>query len=60
MLANQVEAQILPDGVQDELTPHYHAVVVNNILTCAESCTELGLSLEARTLEALRQMAQYQ
>jgi hypothetical protein len=59
-LANQVEEQILPDGVQDELTPHYHAVVVNNILTCAESCAELGLALEDRTLDTLRKMVRYQ
>jgi hypothetical protein len=59
-LATQVEEQILPDGVQDELTPHYHAVVVNNILTCAESVSELGLSLEQRTLDTLRKMARYQ
>ena len=59
-LANQVEEQILPDGVQDELTPHYHTVVVNNILTCAESCAELGLALETRTLDTLRQMVRYQ
>ena len=59
-LAQQVEEQILPDGVQDELTPHYHAVVVNNILTCAESCAKLGLSLETRTLNTLRKMLRYQ
>ena len=59
-LAQQVEEQILPDGVQDELTPHYHAVVVNNILTCAESCSRLGLSLETRTLDTLRMMLHYQ
>jgi hypothetical protein len=59
-LATQVEEQILPDGVQDELTPHYHAVVVNNILTCAESCAELDLALEDRTLDTLRQMVRYQ
>lgn len=56
----QVAAQVLPDGVQDELTPHYHAVVVNNILTCAESCAALGLSLEPRTLDTLRKMVRYQ
>ena len=59
-LATQVEEQILPDGVQDELTPHYHAVVVNNILTCAESVNELGLSLEQRTLDTLHKMVRYQ
>ncbi|HAA74115.1 TPA: hypothetical protein DCE37_03215 [Candidatus Latescibacteria bacterium] len=59
-LGNQVEEQILPDGVQDELTPHYHSVVVNNILTCAESCASLGLSLKQRTLNTLRRMLRYQ
>lgn len=59
-LAVQVEEQILPDGVQDELTPHYHSVVVNNILTCAESCVKLGLTLEQRTLDTLRKMVRYQ
>jgi|TARA_B100001964_G_scaffold207831_1_gene240001 hypothetical protein len=59
-LGAQVEEQILPDGVQDELTPHYHSVVVNNILTCAESCSKLGLSLEPRTLDTLRRMVRYQ
>ena len=59
-LATQVEEQILLDGVQDELTPHYHAVVVNNILTCAESVNELGLSLEQRTLDTLHKMVRYQ
>lgn len=59
-LAKQVEEQILPDGVQDELTPHYHAVVINNILTCAESCRKLGLDLEPRTLDTLRKLVRYQ
>jgi hypothetical protein len=59
-LAHQVEEQVLPDGVQDELTPHYHAVVVNNILACAQSCAELGLCFETRTLDTLRQMVRYQ
>ncbi len=59
-LGQQVAQQILPDGVQDELTPHYHAVVVNNILTCAESCVQLGRTLQQRTLDLLRQMVRYQ
>jgi hypothetical protein len=59
-LGQQVQEQILPDGVQDELTPHYHAVVVNNILTCAESCMLLDLTLQDRTLDTLRRMVRYQ
>jgi len=45
--------------VQDELTPHYHAVVVNNILTACESLRELGAALEPRTLETFRTMVHY-
>lgn len=59
-LDTQLQEQILPDGVQDELTPHYHSVVINNILTCAASCQDLGLSLKATTLDTLRNMLHYQ
>jgi hypothetical protein len=58
-LADQVEAQVLPDGVQDELTPHYHRVVVNNILSAATSAGRLGCGLEPRTLGTLRGMLRY-
>jgi len=33
----QIADQVLPDGVQDELTPHYHRVVVGNILSTQRS-----------------------
>ncbi|MEW6751333.1 MAG: alginate lyase family protein [Candidatus Latescibacterota bacterium] len=59
-LDQQVAEQVLPDGVQDELTPHYHACVVDNIASAAESAGRLGLRLEARTLETLRRMVHYQ
>lgn len=59
-LARQIDEQILPDGAQDELTPHYHAVVVNNLLSAGESLQVLGRTLETRTLETLRKMVHYQ
>ena len=59
-LARQVDAQVLPDGVQDELTPHYHAVVVNNLLTACESLQVLGHELNEQTLETLRKLVHYQ
>ncbi len=59
-LAKQIDAQILPDGVQDELTPHYHAVVVNNLLTACESLKVLGRELNGQTLETLRKLVHYQ
>ncbi|MBT3604805.1 MAG: sulfatase-like hydrolase/transferase, partial [Candidatus Latescibacteria bacterium] len=59
-LAKQIDAQILPDGVQDELTPHYHAVVVNNLLTACESLQVLERELDEKTLATLRKLVHYQ
>jgi uncharacterized heparinase superfamily protein len=59
-LARQIDAQILPDGVQDELTPHYHAVVVNNLLTACESLRVLGRELDGQTMATLRKLMHYQ
>ncbi|MFC1712604.1 heparinase II/III family protein, partial [Candidatus Poribacteria bacterium] len=58
-LAHQIDDQILPDGAQDELTPHYHRVVVNNILNAHRSVRLLGRTLEPRTMDALRKMVHY-
>ena len=58
-LAVQIDEQVLPDGVQDELTPHYHWVVINNLLSAVRSVRALNMRLEARTLNALRKMVHY-
>lgn len=58
-LGEQVAAQVLPDGVQDELTPHYHQVVVNNLVNACRSLRALGTDLTPQTLATLRQMVQY-
>jgi len=58
--AEQIDDQVLPDGVQDELTPHYHRCVINNLTNAIRACQALGRSLEERTLAALRKMVHYQ
>ncbi|MFC1452546.1 alginate lyase family protein [Verrucomicrobiota bacterium] len=58
-LAAQIDDQVLPDGVQFELTPHYHQCVVNNLLSSLRSFRALGRDLEPRTMVALRRMIRY-
>lgn len=58
-LATQVADQVLPDGVQDELTPHYHRVVVDNLTSACRSLRLLGMDLAPDTLSTLRKMVQY-
>ncbi|MBT7861916.1 MAG: alginate lyase family protein [Gemmatimonadetes bacterium] len=59
-LAVQIDDQILPDGVQDELTPHYHRVVVFNLLSAIESLRPFDRELAPRTMATLRKMLHYQ
>jgi len=58
-LCRQIADQVLPDGVQDELTPHYHRVVVSNLLSAARSLRALGRDLDPVTLATLRRMVHY-
>ena len=58
-LAAQIDDQVLPDGVQDELTPHYHWNVVGNLVSASISARSLGLHLAPRTLATLRRMVHY-
>lgn len=58
-VAAQIAEQVLPDGVQDELTPHYHFVVVSNLVTIRRSLRALGHDLDAQTMGRLRQMIHY-
>jgi hypothetical protein len=59
-LGAQIDEQILPDGVQDELTPHYHTVVVNNLVTAMTCLQQLGRELAPRTVTTLRRMMHYE
>ena len=58
--SKQIDQQVLPDGVQDELTPHYHAGVASNLLSAIESLQTLHRTLEDHTLKTLRAMVHYQ
>ncbi len=58
-LAEQIDQQVLPDGVQDELTPHYHLVVVGNLLDATVNLRRLGRHLHPRTRATLGKMVRY-
>ncbi len=58
-MGRQVAEQVLPDGVQDELTPHYHRVVVGNLLNAARWLRVLGRDLDPQTRQILAQMMHY-
>jgi len=58
-LGEQIDEQILPDGVQDELTPHYHWCVGSMLIGAAGYGRLLGRDLEPRTIETLRKMVHY-
>jgi len=58
-MRRQIAEQVLPDGVQDELTPHYHRVVVNNLVSTIRSLRALGRELDPETLATLRRMLHY-
>ena len=58
-LASQITDQVKPDGVQDELTPHYHRVVVSSLLAALRPLRALGRDLDPDTLATLRKMVHY-
>ena len=59
-MTRQIAEQVLPDGVQDELTPHYHRVAVRNLLSTIRSLRALGRALGPATVQTLRKMIHYQ
>ena len=58
-LGRQIADQVLPDGVQDELTPHYHLCVVGNLLSATRSLRALGRELDPKTMATLGRMVHY-
>jgi hypothetical protein len=58
-LSRQIAQQVLPDGVQDELTPHYHRVVVNNLLNSLRFLRVLQRDLDPQTRQTLGKMLHY-
>jgi hypothetical protein len=59
-MTSQIAEQVLPDGAQDELTPHYHQVVIGNLLSVMRSLRALGRDLDPPTMQTLRKMIHYQ
>lgn len=58
-LTLQILDQVTPDGVQDELTPHYHRVVVGNLLGVIRPLRALGRQLDPATMAILGKMVRY-
>ncbi|HOS44699.1 MAG TPA: alginate lyase family protein, partial [Armatimonadota bacterium] len=58
-LAATLDIQVLPDGVQHELTPHYHFCVCHELAHTLEALDCLGLTAPPRCLEVLRGMWRY-
>jgi hypothetical protein len=59
-MTGQIAEQVLPDGAQDELTPHYHQGVVGNLLSVMRSLRTLDRDLDPATVQTLRKMIHYQ
>jgi len=56
VLVDELDDQVYPDGVQDELTSHYHRVALRNFESFADTARAGGRSLPAAfeaTLEAM-------
>ena len=59
-LNTQIANQVLPDGVQNELTPHYHRVVIKELLSAIRSLRKIGgYKLAPKTMAILRKMVHY-
>ncbi|MHB9024591.1 MAG: heparinase II/III domain-containing protein [Armatimonadota bacterium] len=54
-----LEIQVLPDGVQHELTPHYHFCVTKDLLHAAEALCHLPVPPPANLRATLRKMLWY-
>lgn len=58
-LSDAMADQVLPDGAQVELTPHYHAVTYRSFLTAAEVAQRNGLPLPEPYRAGLERMMDY-
>jgi len=58
-LGDAMADQVLPDGAQVELTPHYHAVTYRSFLTAAEVAERNGLPLPQTYRDGLEAMMDY-
>jgi len=58
-LKRTAEAQILPDGVQFELTPHYHLLVARLYATSLKSSKETGIGVPRWVEPAIEKMLNF-
>jgi len=58
-LSDAMADQVLPDGAQVELTPHYHAVTYRSFLTAADVAQRNGLPLPPAYRAGLEAMMDY-
>jgi hypothetical protein len=58
-LAQTINEQVLPDGVQDELSPHYHLMVVQNLIQPLLVESRLLVPLPPSLRDRLKPMLHY-
>jgi hypothetical protein len=59
-ISTALNDQVLPDGVHDEMTPHYHAAVIAQIISCLDHQTPAQQSKEIDNIQAtLGRMLRY-
>ncbi len=58
-LEEEVKSQVYPDGVQTELTSHYHWVALRNFIEFADICEAVGVSLAQGFHQRLEGMWNY-
>ncbi len=59
-MAEAADRQVLPDGVQFELTPGYHCVVVRLFCHAMAVCRETGIDVTAKIENVTARMLDYQ
>jgi Heparinase II/III-like protein/Heparinase II/III N-terminus len=50
-LADNADADFLPDGVHVELSSHYHCLALRNLIDCVDLCSDNGIAMPKRLTE---------
>lgn len=53
LLADNAEADFLPDGVHVELSSHYHCIALRSLVETAEIATDSGIAIPERLMQVL-------
>jgi uncharacterized heparinase superfamily protein len=59
LLAENAEADFLPDGVHVELSSHYHCIALRSFVETVEIATDNGIAVPARLTKALRRARRF-